>query len=134
VLRTAHGTVRCGRCGSAFNALSRLTDTLHEQSLPLTITGAPTGLPPELVTAAGSKSHRQANGNGHPGTRRPRRSFPSFIFSADDIERVFVDSRDWQRQFGAARNEVPGFDDPARSANKCRDAGRPSRRHQRRRA
>ena len=27
-LRAAHGTVRCGRCGSAFDALVRLTDTL----------------------------------------------------------------------------------------------------------
>ena len=27
-LRAAHGTVRCGRCGSAFDALVRLSDTL----------------------------------------------------------------------------------------------------------
>ena len=28
-LRAAHGTVRCGRCGSAFDALPRLSDTLQ---------------------------------------------------------------------------------------------------------
>ncbi len=31
-LRAAHGTVRCGRCGSAFDALARLSE--HERLFP----------------------------------------------------------------------------------------------------
>lgn len=49
VLRAAHGTVRCGRCGSAFDALERLSDTPEappEPVLePLVITAAPLAYP-----------------------------------------------------------------------------------------
>ncbi|HET9693631.1 MAG TPA: MJ0042-type zinc finger domain-containing protein, partial [Steroidobacteraceae bacterium] len=31
-LRAAQGTVRCGRCGSAFDALQRLTDTVPDEA------------------------------------------------------------------------------------------------------
>jgi predicted Zn finger-like uncharacterized protein len=91
-LRAAHGTVRCGRCGSAFDALPRLTDRLREdeagpaEPASMSYTGVTGGTAAEVVllaTAAGG-------------------SAPEFHFSADDIERVFIDARDWQSRFGNA--------------------------------
>jgi predicted Zn finger-like uncharacterized protein len=49
VLRAAHGTVRCGRCGSAFDALERLSDSLEPSAPalePLVISVPPLQLPP----------------------------------------------------------------------------------------
>ena len=43
----------------------------------------------------------------------PKRNPVEFHFSAEDIERVFVDSNDWQQQFGTAPHGVAGFDAPA---------------------
>ncbi len=51
VLRAARGTVRCGRCGSAFDALDRLSDSLEppEPALePLFISVPPISLTPEV--------------------------------------------------------------------------------------
>lgn len=77
-LRAAGGTVRCGRCGAAFDALATLTDTLQgpEAAALALATGA---IPPvaDDATPAGA-----------------------YHFSADDLERVFIDARDWHRQFG----------------------------------
>ena len=94
-LRAAHGTVRCGRCGSAFDALPRLSDTLQVDG-PASALGEP--VPPgatsagglEGATAVGLLSADEGSGG------------PEFHFSADDIEQVFVDVRDWQSRFGAA--------------------------------
>ena len=94
-LRAAHGTVRCGRCGSAFDALPRLSDTLQGDG-PTSDLGEP--VPPGATdvggmtgaTAVGLLSGRQDSG------------VPEFHFSADDIEQVFVDARDWQSRFGAS--------------------------------
>jgi predicted Zn finger-like uncharacterized protein len=101
VLRIAQGTVRCGRCGSAFNALTRLSDSPS---------GTPRGMadtPADLASAASNMR------NGH-GNHRDAETQPSeFHFSAEDIERVFVDSNDWQRQFGTDPHGVAGFDAPA---------------------
>lgn len=80
VLRVAHGTVRCGRCGSAFDALARLSDTLPPPA-PAAVAPLLSVVEPEL--AAPSKSHAS-----------------EFHFSADDLEKVFVDARDWQDQYG----------------------------------
>jgi len=82
VLRVAQGTVRCGRCGNAFNALARLSDTVPPRgnAAPATaLVGA--GQPPQAVEPS-------------PAVE--------FHFTADDLERVFVDERDWRRQFGPA--------------------------------
>ena len=82
VLRVAQGTVRCGRCGNAFNALARLSDTVPPRgnATPATaLVGA--GQPPRAVEPS-------------PAVE--------FHFTADDLERVFVDERDWRRQFGPA--------------------------------
>ena len=91
-LRAAHGTVRCGRCGSAFDALSRLTDHLRDedggpaQPAAMSYTGVTGSTGAEVVLLA------TATGG----------SAPEFHFSPDDIERVFIDARDWQSRFGNA--------------------------------
>ena len=80
-LRAARGTVRCGRCGSAFDALARLSDTVppaHDSS---------------LVESRG--------GEGPPLTVTPDAVIATeYHFSADDLEKVFIDAGDWQKQFG----------------------------------
>jgi predicted Zn finger-like uncharacterized protein len=87
-LRAAHGTVRCGRCGSAFDALPRLSDTLLELT-----DAAPAGIAATLPGGTDSLT----------GTRTDDGTLlTEFHFSADDIEQVFVDARDWQRRFGDA--------------------------------
>ncbi|NJD31552.1 MAG: DUF3426 domain-containing protein [Gammaproteobacteria bacterium] len=85
-LRAAHGTVRCGRCGSAFDALARLSDTVPPAretvpGAPLLGVAATAAAAPEVMTAA------------------------EYHFTADDLEKVFIDARDWQQQFGT---EKPG--------------------------
>jgi predicted Zn finger-like uncharacterized protein len=82
VLRAAHGTVRCGRCGSAFDALERLSDT-----------------PPPLRRALDAPPEVEA---GVALAALPDRvPAAEYHFTADDIEKVFIDARDWQKQFGA---------------------------------
>jgi predicted Zn finger-like uncharacterized protein len=86
-LRVARGTVRCGRCGSAFDALPQLSDTIPDE------TGFPAA-PSALGLVGASGPGAPAGSDGLP--------VPEFQFSADDIEQVFVDARDWQSRFGAA--------------------------------
>ncbi|HSW32089.1 MAG TPA: DUF3426 domain-containing protein [Steroidobacteraceae bacterium] len=82
-LRTARGTVRCGRCGSAFDALERLSD-----SIPAAVAEvAP--VPLEVAASLAAASAAPVTEEIH--------------FSAEDLERVFVDERDWQAQFGVPR-------------------------------
>jgi predicted Zn finger-like uncharacterized protein len=77
-LRAAHGTVRCGRCGSAFDALERLSDALPPpaQELP----------PIPLLVATDAARGREAEAS------------VEYHFSAEDLERVFVGTNDWQEQ------------------------------------
>jgi predicted Zn finger-like uncharacterized protein len=93
-LRAAHGTVRCGRCGSAFDALPRLSDTLQVDG-PASVLGEP--VPPGATGSGGLEGATAVGllsaGEGSSG--------PEFHFSVDDIEQVFVDVRDWQSRFGA---------------------------------
>lgn len=71
VLRAAHGTVRCGRCGSAFDALERLSDT--------TPPAAHVTRPAQALAAAGEPAvHAE------------------YHFSAEDLERVFIEASDWR--------------------------------------
>ena len=86
-LRAAHGTVRCGRCGSAFDALSRLSDTVP-----------PVGGAAPAATLSGSPPASARLGETAPAAE--------YHFSADDLEKVFVDARDWHRQYGAATAET----------------------------
>jgi len=75
-LSAAGGTVRCGRCGSAFNALAWLSDAV----------------PPSLGYAAEGPAPREAAGLGAPPGPV---SGVEFHFTADDIEAVFVDAGNW---------------------------------------
>jgi predicted Zn finger-like uncharacterized protein len=87
-LRVARGTVRCGRCHSAFDALSRLGDTLETIPSPV----SPLAGPDQAEPIYASPAQLAAAAEYH--------------FSADDIERVFVDARDWHQQFGTADMNV----------------------------
>jgi len=94
-LRLAHGTVRCGRCGSAFDALARLSDSIpppgrHEPAAPLAAV-----VPMDPLAAEGKVPPSE------------------YHFSADDLEKVFIDLRDWEGQFGpatAGAAEITGQD------------------------
>ena len=78
-LRAARGTVRCGRCGSAFDALERLTDFIPPP-------GDAASAPPLLaVTEVGSG---MAAGQQSAAT-------VEYHFSAEDLERVFVEASEW---------------------------------------
>ena len=94
ILRVAHGTVRCGRCGSAFDALARLSDMIPPAGSTFSGVGS------ALIGATSAASPPSERG-----------AAAEFHFSADDLERVFVDARDWQRQYGptgaAADSGIP---------------------------
>ena len=96
-LRAAHGTVRCGRCGSAFDALPRLSDTLQEADAG---PGGP-AQPAELSTPHGIAV---ATAAGFVGAQAD--DVPEFQFSTADIENVFIDVRDWQSRFGTFSSPV----------------------------
>ena len=87
--------MRCGRCGSAFDALPRLSDTLQADG-PTSDHGEP--VPPD-ASGVGGMTGATAVGllSGGEGG-----SVPEFHFSADDIEQVFIDARDWQSRFGTS--------------------------------
>lgn len=112
-LRVAHGTVRCGRCGSAFDALQSLSDVLPDE-----VRKTATPEPPHtemhdvqgLATAQGEAA--RDDGEGPVVTE--------FHFSADDLEQVFVDVRDWQQQFGTS--PAPEAQDDLDSAGLAADA------------
>ncbi|HEX6571194.1 MAG TPA: DUF3426 domain-containing protein [Steroidobacteraceae bacterium] len=121
VLRAAHGTVRCGRCGSAFDALQRLTDAVPDEAEP---TSAPARLLMEPSLAAfdgpGVTDAVDRPEDGH-ARREHRGSEPSvvteFHFSADDIEQVFVDARDWQKRYPPVAGDGSERTRPARRAH-----------------
>lgn len=81
-LRAARGTVRCGRCGSAFDALERLSD-----SIPPPV---PENPPVPLLVATDD-----------PGTAEPGID-AEYHFSAEDLERVFVEAKSWRDSFPAS--------------------------------
>ena len=74
-LRTARGTVRCGRCGTAFDALARLSDTIPP------VVREPVSAPFALI--------------GDADAVQVAASATEYHFSAEDLERVFIDARDW---------------------------------------
>jgi predicted Zn finger-like uncharacterized protein len=99
-LRAAQGTVRCGRCGSAFDALERLSDEI------------PPVEPPE------SPVIRDAAAAEEPAARIE--PIPAeFHFTTEDLEKVFIDARDWQRQIAPA---AAGADQPGTEVS---DGGAP---------
>ena len=90
-LRAAHGTVRCGRCGSAFDALERLSDEI------------PPVAPPESVVIRDAAAVEEPSSRVEPVPAE-------FHFTTEDLEKVFIDAQDWQRQFAPAppAAEEPG--------------------------
>lgn len=93
MLRAAHGTVRCGRCGSAFDALERLSDTIPPATPELR--PFPIEVAPDVV----SVPEPAANAEYH--------------FSAEDLERVFVDAGDWRDSTQAAGADQKDALEPA---------------------
>ena len=88
VLRIARGTVRCGRCGNAFDALERLSDTI----------------PPARV----SSDERPADRGAMALSAVPDAVVAAeYHFTADDLEKVFIDAQDWQKQFGPEEVVAP---------------------------
>lgn len=77
-LRAAEGTVRCGRCGSAFDALARLSDAVPPRE---TAAPAPAEIEMDAVGPAPDLEGFAPN---------------EYQFSIDDIEQVFVAARDWE--------------------------------------
>lgn len=95
MLRAAHGTVRCGRCGSAFDALERLSDTIPPvapEAQPIALVAADLAAVPEPT--AGAEYH----------------------FSAEDLERVFVEANDWRDPFQSSSTEQEAALEPADAA------------------
>ena len=94
VLRIARGTVRCGRCGNAFDALERLSDTI----------------PPARV----SSDERPADRGAMALSAVPDAVVAAeYHFTADDLEKVFIDAQDWQKQFGPEEVVAPADQDSA---------------------
>ncbi|RPI13212.1 MAG: DUF3426 domain-containing protein [Lysobacterales bacterium] len=89
-LRAAHGTVRCGRCGATFDALETLADSAEE-----------TGVHAALADVSGAGAAGYVAGE--------------YQFTAEDLERVFVEARDWPASFSADETRAPataGVDEP----------------------
>jgi predicted Zn finger-like uncharacterized protein len=89
-LRAAHGTVRCGRCGGAFDALVRLSDTLP--AIEPVEEAALLEERDDLAAAAAS---------GVP---------PEYHFSAADLEKVFIEARDWAPPAAGPTPQPPELD------------------------
>ena len=95
-LRAARGTVRCGRCGSAFDALERLSDAIPPPAIEA---------PPVPLLDATAEA-----GATEPGIDA------EYHFTAEDLERVFVEAENW-------RDSLPA--DPALEAEADRPAPAP---------
>ena len=72
-LKAANGTVRCGRCGGAFNALATLSDTVPAAVAPEPL---PLATPADIADAAPAEGARLA-------------------YVAGDLEQVFLESGGW---------------------------------------
>ncbi len=91
-LRAAGGTVRCGRCGSAFNALARLSDTP-----PPALGGVIMGRKPDEIEELAAHDESVAG--------------VEFHFTASDIESVFVDPTEWADR-RRPTEQAPEFGEP----------------------
>ena len=92
VLRAARGTVRCGRCGSAFDALEHLSDSIPPAQ--------PEDAPP--VPSVVAMSARAAQ---EPGAST------EYHFSVQDLESVFVEASDWREAFPQSGPAAAGADE-----------------------
>ena len=80
-LRAANGTVRCGRCGGAFNALATLSDTLPDPIAVDTATAAAAGIGPAPPQGA------------------------ELVYTTGNLDQVLLESGDWTG--GAAAVDAP---------------------------
>ena len=119
-LRAAHGTVRCGRCGSAFDALQRLTDTVPDEAEPRNSSS----MLGSSIAAFDAPGRSDPGAAAEPGDAE---AGAEFHFSADDIEQVFIDARDWQKRFPRAAAQRGTADASVASEPSTHDAD--DRRH-----
>jgi predicted Zn finger-like uncharacterized protein len=98
-LRVAHGRARCGRCGKAFDLMDRLSDDLPT---PEVVPPAPreTATPPPMAELAEAETGILDTAVGAELTVGEAHGNEGYHFSAEDVEKVFIDARDWQRQYG----------------------------------
>ena len=106
-LRAAHGRAQCGHCGHEFDALDHLSDEAAEQpgrssaSTADTETRAPDAGLPTLSPAGLAEAEAELARTTAPGSPGSTERQPDdYHFSAEDIEKVFIDARDWQTQYG----------------------------------
>ena len=113
-LRAAHGTVRCGRCGSAFDALPHLTDTLTlgpgEHPAPLSTMPLALGGERDRDDAAALDDDQRGPRDEDLDAPDDGTLITEFHFSSDDIEQVFIDAREWQGRFDESGQATPGKD------------------------
>ena len=115
-LRAAHGGGRCGHCGHSFDVLAHLSDHLPTApgSAPPVATSREPGGESPILTAPHGGSEADVAGVVEPGSDNFQDvGLGDYHFSAEDIEKVFIDARDWQKQFGdSPTREPPSPDEP----------------------
>jgi predicted Zn finger-like uncharacterized protein len=115
-LRAAHGGGRCGHCGHSFDVLAHLSDELPTApgSAPPVATSRERGGESPILTAPHGGAEADAAGVAEPGSDNFQDTgLGDYHFSAEDIEKVFIDARDWQKQFGdSPTREPPSPDEP----------------------
>ena len=115
-LRAAHGGGRCGHCGHSFDVLAHLSDELPTapgSAVPVTPSREPGGESPILAAPHGGSEADVASVAGPGPDNFQDIGLGDYHFSAEDIEKVFIDARDWQKQFGdSPTREPPSPDEP----------------------
>jgi predicted Zn finger-like uncharacterized protein len=107
-LRAAHGRARCGHCGHEFDVLDHLSDDLPRKpgspESGATDSRTPAATPPTLTGAPQADAEADPAGGTGPALEAAQDAdLEAYHFSAEDIEKVFIDARDWQLQFGEPR-------------------------------
>ena len=97
-LRTANGLPAV--VAATFNARSQRTSYPNKSAPPeKTHSHKPEANPPTLTAAADAETEADPAGVSGAGVEEAE-NLEDYHFSAEDIEKVFIDARDWQRQFG----------------------------------
>lgn len=108
-LRAAHGRARCGRCGQAFDMLDRLSDELPVTSTaPLAAPATLEAATPPIVDALAEAETELTDAARSELTVGAEHGGEDYHFSAEDVEKVFIDARDWQRQYGTRIGAASG--------------------------
>jgi len=108
-LRAGRGRARCGRCGQPFDLFERLSDQLPAlPGDPSQPPPAPEPSSPASLADAEAELASVVEQNDHAGGGTSDAG--DYHFSAEDIEKVFIDARDWQKQHGGAAATAPADD------------------------